>query len=54
VLDVAVVRGTPAFPYVPGLFAFREIPALLEALDKLGVRPETTRVADRACRDAVS
>lgn len=40
VLDVAVVRGTPAFPYVPSLFAFREIPALLEALDKLGVRPE--------------
>jgi deoxyribonuclease V len=40
VLDTAVVRGAPAFPYVPGLFAFREIPALLEALDRLRVRPD--------------
>jgi deoxyribonuclease V len=39
-IDTAVVRGTPAFPYVPGLFAFREIPALLEALDGLRVRPD--------------
>jgi deoxyribonuclease V len=40
VIDMAVVRGTPAFPYVPGLFAFREIPSLIEALDRLRVRPE--------------
>jgi deoxyribonuclease V len=40
VVDTAVVRGTPAFPYVPGLFAFREIPALIEALDRLRVRPD--------------
>lgn len=40
VRDTAVVRGGAAFPYVPGLFAFREIPALLEALGKLTVRPE--------------
>ncbi len=32
--------GVPAFPYVPGLFAFREVPALLAALDKLTVRPD--------------
>lgn len=40
VLDTAVVRGVPEFPYVPGLFAFREVPALLDALDRLTVRPE--------------
>ncbi|MEV4706579.1 deoxyribonuclease V [Actinoplanes sp. NPDC049316] len=40
VLDTAVVRGTAAFPYVPGLFAFREIPALLEALGRLSVTPD--------------
>ncbi|BCY05830.1 endonuclease V [Actinoplanes sp. L3-i22] len=40
VRDTAVVRGRPAFPYVPGLFAFREVPALLEALAKLTVRPD--------------
>jgi deoxyribonuclease V len=40
VRDTAVVRGKPAFPYVPGLFAFREVPALIEALDRLTVRPD--------------
>jgi deoxyribonuclease V len=40
VLDVAVAKGAPAFPYIPGLFAFREIPALLDALEKLRVRPD--------------
>jgi deoxyribonuclease V len=40
VRDTAVVLGRPAFPYVPGLFAFREIPALLEALERLTVRPD--------------
>jgi deoxyribonuclease V len=40
VVDTAVVQGRPAFPYVPGLFAFREVPALLDALERLTVRPE--------------
>jgi deoxyribonuclease V len=55
VLDTAVVRGTPAFPYVPGLFAFREIPTCSLTL-RLAPRyrlPETTRAADRACRAAI-
>jgi deoxyribonuclease V len=39
VRDSAVVRGKPAFGYVPGLFAFREVPALLEALAKLSEPP---------------
>ena len=42
VLDTAVVRGESAFPYIPGLFAFREIPSLLDALDKLRVREAAT------------
>jgi deoxyribonuclease V len=40
VVDEAVTVGIPAFPYVPGLFAFREAPGLLESLDRLSVRPE--------------
>lgn len=40
IADTAVVRGTPAFPYVPGLFAFREVPALMDALERLSVRPD--------------
>ncbi|TDC25577.1 endonuclease V [Micromonospora sp. 15K316] len=40
VVDQAVSIGRPAFGYVPGLFAFRELPALLAALDRLTTRPE--------------
>jgi deoxyribonuclease V len=40
VRDSAVARGKPAFDYVPGLFAFREVPALLEALAKLSESPD--------------
>ncbi len=40
VLDTAVVTGRAAFDYVPGLFAFREMPALLTALDRLTVQPD--------------
>ncbi|WP_091646715.1 endonuclease V [Micromonospora pallida] len=40
VVDSAVATGRPAFEYVPGLFAFRELPALLDALDRLSTPPE--------------
>ncbi|QUH00545.1 endonuclease V [Saccharopolyspora erythraea] len=40
VVDSAVVRGVPEFPYVPGLFAFREAPSLISALSKLSVTPD--------------
>ncbi|MGC4894765.1 deoxyribonuclease V [Micromonospora sp. DT31] len=40
VVDEAVCVGRPSFPYVPGLFAFREMPALLAALGRLTVRPD--------------
>ncbi|WP_225946614.1 endonuclease V [Plantactinospora soyae] len=40
VLDTAVTIGRAAFDYVPGLFAFRELPALLTALDRLTVQPD--------------
>ncbi|AOS63461.1 endonuclease V [Actinoalloteichus hymeniacidonis] len=40
VLDSVVLRSTTTFPYVPGLFAFREAPALLRALERLTVLPD--------------
>ncbi|MET0133645.1 MAG: endonuclease V [Kibdelosporangium sp.] len=40
IVDSAVVEGRTDFPYLPGLFAFRELPALLRALAKLGTRPD--------------
>lgn len=40
VVDQAVVEGEVDFPYVPGFFAFRELPALLDALEKLTTTPD--------------
>lgn len=39
-VDQASVRGRTEFPYVPGLFAFREVPALTAALEALSVTPD--------------
>jgi deoxyribonuclease V len=38
------VATTAAFPYIPGLFSFREAPPLLEAWDRLEVRPDVVMV----------
>jgi deoxyribonuclease V len=40
VVDSAVVLDTVEFPYVPGLFAFRELPPLLKALAGLRTAPD--------------
>lgn len=39
VLESAIARRPTSFPYVPGLLSFREIPAVLEALEKLEKLP---------------
>jgi deoxyribonuclease V len=39
-VDRAVVVGETSFPYVPGLFAFREVPGLLAALERLKSAPD--------------
>jgi deoxyribonuclease V len=38
--DQAVARRPVSFPYIPGLLSFREVPALLVALDRLGAPPD--------------
>ncbi len=38
--DQAVARLPTSFPYVPGLLSFREVPAVLAALQKLSERPD--------------
>lgn len=40
VVERSVVLGRARFPYVPGLFAFRELPSLLAALDGLAEPPD--------------
>lgn len=39
-VDYAVSRQPTRFPYVPGLLSFREMPALLVALEQLHVLPD--------------
>jgi deoxyribonuclease V len=40
VLEVATHVMTATFPYIPGLFSFREMPPLLAAYQKLHLRPD--------------
>jgi deoxyribonuclease V len=44
VLETRVVEGEVSFPYVPGLFSFREIPLLMPALEKLKITPHVMLV----------
>ncbi len=39
-LESALVREPTRFPYVPGLLSFRELPALLSAIEQLSVLPD--------------
>lgn len=39
-VDYAIFRSPTCFPYVPGLLSFREVPAVIGALEKLGVIPD--------------
>ena len=39
-LDYAIATRPVTFPYVPGLLAFREGPAVLDALEKLSAKPD--------------
>ncbi|MFJ1760470.1 endonuclease V [Amycolatopsis sp. NPDC088138] len=40
VVEERTVRAKAVFPYEPGLFAFRELPPLLDALDRLDHEPD--------------
>lgn len=39
-VDQAIWRGNVEFPYVPGLLSFREVPAVLRALEQLIAMPD--------------
>jgi deoxyribonuclease V len=40
VIDKAAVITEVNFPYIPGLLAFREVPALAQAWNKLAIKPD--------------
>ncbi|HRY15160.1 MAG: deoxyribonuclease V [Candidatus Competibacteraceae bacterium] len=40
VVETALAQRPTAFPYVPGLLSFRELPAVLEALEQLRESPD--------------
>lgn len=38
--DQAISRSPTCFPYIPGYLSFRELPAVLQALDQLVLKPD--------------
>lgn len=40
VMERVLARVPTAFPYVPGLLSFRELPAVLQAFDRLTLQPD--------------
>jgi deoxyribonuclease V len=40
IVDQAAAEVPAHFPYIPGLLSFREIPAILKALEQLSARPD--------------
>lgn len=40
VLEIATARRPTTFPYIPGLLSFRELPAVLDALEQLREPPD--------------
>lgn len=40
VVEAVTAAGEVSFPYVPGLLAFRELPTLVDALERLTVTPD--------------
>lgn len=44
VLDYSVVKSETSFPYISGLLSFREIPPLMECIEKLSVYPDVYMV----------
>lgn len=40
VLDSAVAKDIERFPYIPGLFSFRELPPIAQALQQLTIAPD--------------
>ncbi|MBW4497610.1 MAG: deoxyribonuclease V [Oscillatoria princeps RMCB-10] len=39
-VEHAIARRPTTFPYIPGFLSFREVPAVLDALEKLSVTPD--------------
>jgi len=40
ILETVTAEDTVQFPYIPGLFSFRELPPLVEAFSKLKLQPD--------------
>lgn len=38
--ETAIARRPTSFPYIPGFLSFREVPAVLDALEKINIMPD--------------
>ncbi len=43
-LAYSLVKSTNTFPYIPGFLAFREVPALVEALAQIPIQPDVIMI----------
>ena len=43
-VEVRIGRAQPPIPYIPGYLAFREVPAVIDALGKLAITPDVILV----------
>ena len=48
VLETSIAEDVTHFPYIPGLFSFRELPSIAKALENLKIRPDLI-VCDGQC-----
>lgn len=39
-VESTVVEGRSSFPYIPGLFSFRELPSVIKAFSKISITPD--------------
>jgi len=51
-IESAIAQSPTTFPYIPGLLSFREVPTIIQALEKLETPPDLIICDTRGCSSA--